>query len=59
MAVSAGWWHSCGLRTDNTLVCWGHNEDYYAGQAEAQVESSRRLTGSSEITGECESPRVW
>ena len=31
-AVSAGGGHSCGLRTDGTITCWGAN---FAGQAEA------------------------
>ena len=22
-AISAGNWHSCGIRTDHTVVCWG------------------------------------
>ena len=21
--ATAGWWHSCGLREDGTVVCWG------------------------------------
>ena len=28
-----GWRHSCGLRTDGTITCWGWNED--SGQATA------------------------
>ena len=24
-AISAGWWHSCGLRSDGTVACWGRN----------------------------------
>ena len=24
-SVSVGWYHACGDRTDNTLVCWGDN----------------------------------
>ncbi|WP_419946352.1 hypothetical protein [Candidatus Poriferisodalis sp.] len=31
-AVSAGWGHSCGLRTDGTATCWGDNR---LGQADA------------------------
>ncbi|WP_419838946.1 RCC1 domain-containing protein [Candidatus Poriferisodalis sp.] len=31
-AVSADWWHSCGLRPDGTVTCWGWNEH---GQADA------------------------
>ena len=25
-AVSAGYWHSCGVRTDGTIACWGNND---------------------------------
>ena len=31
-AVSAGYWHSCGIRTDNTITCWGNND---SGQTDA------------------------
>ena len=31
-AISAGGFHSCGLRSDGTAVCWGRNHD---GQADA------------------------
>ena len=31
-AVTAGWFHSCGLKTDATITCWGNNN---SGQAEA------------------------
>ena len=31
-AVTAGWGHSCGLRTNGTITCWGNNDD---GQATA------------------------
>ena len=30
--VAAGAAHTCGLRTDNTVTCWGWNSD---GQADA------------------------
>ncbi|MXW60396.1 MAG: hypothetical protein F4003_01250, partial [Acidimicrobiaceae bacterium] len=34
--MSAGRSHTCGIRTDNTITCWGHNEhrqaDAPAGQ---------------------------
>ena len=26
-SVTAGYYHSCGIRTDGTVVCWGNNED--------------------------------
>ena len=32
VAVTAGGDHSCGLRTNNTVTCWGWNSD---GQADA------------------------
>ena len=31
-AVSAGGAHNCGIRTDDTITCWGHNG---SGQADA------------------------
>ena len=30
--VSAGWRHSCAIRIDKTLTCWGHNDN---GQTDA------------------------
>ena len=32
--ITAGWSHSCGLRTDDTIACWGNNE-YGASDAPA------------------------
>ena len=29
-AISAGDYHTCGIRTDDTLACWGYN---YNGQS--------------------------
>ncbi|MBV9791136.1 MAG: hypothetical protein JOZ51_23270, partial [Chloroflexi bacterium] len=26
--VSTGYLHSCGLRTDSTIICWGDNSYY-------------------------------
>ena len=31
-AVSAGGSHSCGLRTDNTITCWGSNQYGQTGE---------------------------
>ena len=40
-AVSAGGSHSCGLRSDHTIVCWGSNVDSvdgtHSGQADAPL----------------------
>ena len=35
-AVATGWWHSCGLRTDQTIECWGGSDlaDGYPRQVE-------------------------
>ena len=40
-AVAAGGLHSCGLRTDNTITCWGHN---IYGQADAPSGSFKAVT---------------
>ena len=35
-SVSAGYLHTCGVREDGFVACWGSNEDYernYGGQA--------------------------
>lgn len=44
-AVTAGSWHSCGLRTDNTVTCWGRNDH---GQADAPTDSFKAVTAGSE-----------
>ena len=31
-AVSAGFWHTCAIRTDDTITCWGNN---WGGQTDA------------------------
>ena len=31
-AVTAGWYHSCAIKTDNTIACWGSNQE---GQTDA------------------------
>ena len=31
-AIDGGWWHSCGLRVDNSIDCWGSSS---FGQADA------------------------
>ena len=32
ISVSAGWWHTCGLRSNGAVECWGRN---YYGQSDA------------------------
>jgi alpha-tubulin suppressor-like RCC1 family protein len=31
--ISAGWRHTCAIRTDGTVACWGQDENYDYGQA--------------------------
>ncbi len=40
-AVDAGTSHSCGLRTDGTITCWGSNAD---GQANAPTEEFKAVS---------------
>ena len=30
-SVSAGWNHTCGIRMDGNIACWGSNEHYWTG----------------------------
>ena len=41
-AVSAGGSHSCGLRTDATIICWGSNDHGEAGAPGGGVQRCRR-----------------
>ena len=43
--ISAGWKHSCGIRTDGAAVCWGYN---YWGQADAPIGGFTTITTSSD-----------
>lgn len=36
-SVSAGWGHSCGVRTDGTITCWGYNGNSQADVGLASV----------------------
>ena len=48
-AVAAGGEHSCGLRTDGTIACWGRNED---GQADPPAGRFRSVAaGGTVLTG--------
>ena len=50
-AVTTSWWHSCGLRTDNTITCWG---DDYWGQADAPAGDFTAVTaGTDGIRAAC------
>ena len=42
-AITAGDFHSCGIRADNTAVCWGANE---YGQADAPAGQFTAITAS-------------
>ena len=59
-AVDAGWWHSCGLRVDGSIDCWGSNPfnqaDAPAGQfsglaAGAHHSCGLRVDGSIDCWG--------
>ena len=39
--VSAGGWHSCGVRADDTITCWGNNE---YGQADAPAGAFKTVS---------------
>ena len=43
--VSAGGYHSCGVRTDNTITCWGRNE---YGQADAPAGAFQTMAAGGE-----------
>ena len=40
-AITTGWQHSCGLRTDGTAQCWGNN---WAGQTDAPSGAFTAIT---------------
>ncbi|MCY4665337.1 MAG: RCC1 domain-containing protein [Acidimicrobiaceae bacterium] len=44
-AVSAGGVHSCGLRTDATITCWGDNEH---DQASAPAGTFRAVSAGED-----------
>ena len=41
VSITAGWSHSCWLRADNTVTCWGNNE---FGQTSAPAGTFRAVT---------------
>ena len=42
--IDAGWWHSCGLRVDGSIDCWGSNP---FGQADAPAGEFSALTAGA------------
>ena len=44
-AVTAGEGHSCGLRSDDTITCWGRND---SGQSDAPAGSFKAVTAGGE-----------
>ena len=47
VSVSAGWHHTCGVQSDNTVQCWGG--DYY-GQAALPIEQFVAVSAGGEHT---------
>ncbi|MDE0168829.1 MAG: S8 family serine peptidase [bacterium] len=43
--ISAGWVHSCGVRTDGTVECWGNNAE---GQATAPAGSFTQVSAAAQ-----------
>ena len=41
-AVSAGGLHACGLRTNNTITCWGYNANGQTDRAERTIQRRQR-----------------
>ncbi|MCY4664961.1 MAG: RCC1 domain-containing protein [Acidimicrobiaceae bacterium] len=46
-SVSAGWWHTCGLRADNRIECWGNN---WWGQADPPAGSFTAVHAAEQHT---------
>ncbi len=42
--MTAGTWHTCGIRADNTVACWGSNS---SGQSDAPGGGFRAVTAGS------------
>ena len=50
-SVSAGYYHTCGVRTNGTVQCWGLNEDRagnVVGQASPPDESFASVSAGAE-----------
>lgn len=45
--VSTGGWHTCGVRADGTLWCWGQNTMGQVGNTKAGVQSAPAQVGSA------------
>ena len=61
LSVSAGWEHTCGIRTDRSVVCWGNDEEEQSSPPAGEfisVSAGRvhscgvRANGSVECWGE-------
>ena len=57
LSVSAGGGHSCGIKTDNTVVCWGNNRNGQSTPPTGQfssVSAGRDYTCGVRMSGELE-----
>ena len=48
--IAAGDYHTCGMRTDQTITCWGNNEH---GQSDAPKAPSRISLLTAALRARC------
>ena len=51
ISVSAGAYHTCGVRSNGSVACWG--SDYLDGDYYGQATAARRVPSSPSAPGLC------